>query len=639
MNPELQDTEDRYRQILEAAPDAMIVIDSTGEILFANRQATAVFGYARGDLIGSKLDRLLPERYRADHNHHLARYFAAPTQRLMGSGIELFGLRKDGREIHIEVSLSPVRSGGELIVSAAIRDISERKRVEAQIALTADRLANAVESIEDPLAIFDAEDRLVLCNRAYREAATPEGNVGMTYREILAKRAERMCISSDEQATFIAQRMEARDSLRPVDERLPDGRTLRVTNRRTAEGGIVQTAWDMTEHAQHEQELMAARAAAEAGSEAKSEFLASMSHELRTPLNAILGFAQLLQRDKREPLSNRHTERVAHIVKGGEHLLRLIDDILDLSRIEAGHISISMEPVDLVEVLTELRATLTPMAARYGVALSVLVNDSTIQTVEADRTRLAQILMNFASNALKYNRPNGTVAMTMSNATERMVRVTVTDTGIGIPYNKQASLFHPFQRAGQETGPIEGTGIGLVITKRLAELMGGSVGFQSTYGEGSEFWVEIPVHVSQRRPSARPSHQAARTLHLDGARRSVVYIEDNPANIAFICDILSDYESIELIAAPTAEMGIELVRKKQSELVLMDINLPGISGLEAMQLLKEDPRTQRIPVIALTAAASDRDKARGIRAGFYRYLTKPVNVNELIDAIEDLLAP
>jgi PAS domain S-box-containing protein len=637
MNPELHDTEDRYRQILEAAPDAMLVIDSTGEILFANRQATTVFGYARGDLIGSKLERLLPERFRANHRHHLARYFAAPTPRSMGSGIELFGLRKDGVEIHIEVSLSPVRSGGELIVSAAIRDISDRKRVEAQVALTADRLANAVESIEDPLAIFDAEDRLVLCNRAYREAAIPEGTVGMTYREILVKRAEQLHLSSDEQIAFIAQRIEERDALRPVDVRLPDGRTQRVTNRRTAEGGIVQTAWDMTEHAQHEQELVAARAAAEAGSEAKSEFLASMSHELRTPLNAILGFAQLLQRDKKEPLSTRHTERVAHIVKGGEHLLRLIDDILDLSRIEAGRISISTEPVNLVEVLTELRATLTPMAARYGVALSVLVNESTLQTVEADRTRLAQILMNFASNALKYNRPNGTVAMTMSNATEHMVRVTVTDTGIGIPDDKQASLFHPFQRAGQETGPIEGTGIGLVITKRLAELMGGRVGFQSTYGKGSEFWVEIPVYVTRRCSSAPPSLQASRTLHLNGNRRCVVYVEDNPANVAFIRDILSDYESIELSAAPTAEMGIELVRKKLPQLVLMDINLPGMSGIEALQLLKDDPRTRSIPVIALTAAASDRDKANGIRAGFYRYLTKPVNVNELIGAIEGLL--
>jgi PAS domain S-box-containing protein len=628
--------EDRYRQILEAAPDAMLVVDRAGAILFANRQATALFCYEPSELLGHKLEMLLPERFRASHGGHLTRYFAAPTPRSMGSGVELFGRRKDGKEINIEVSLSPVRSSGELVVSAAIRDISERKTKDFQIALTADRLANAVESIEDPLAIFDAKDRLVLCNRAY-QAIAPQATIGMTRHEIDA--ASATALVTNRVDAVLEDSLEGADTLRPFDVTLLDGRTLRVTNRRTGEGGLVQTAWDITEQVKHEQELMAARTAAELGSEAKSEFLASMSHELRTPLNAILGFAQLLERDKKEPLSTRHKDRVAHIVKGGEHLLRLIDDILDLSRIESGRVSISTEPVNVAEVLVELRAALTPMAARYGIALTVLVNDSTEQTVEADRTRLTQILMNFASNALKYNRLNGAVSMTMSNATEGMVRVTVTDTGMGIPEDRQASLFQPFQRAGQETGPIEGTGIGLVITKRLAELMGGRVGFLSTYGEGSQFWVEIPVHVVRQRPSTHLSSQETKTLHLGGVRKHVVYVEDNPANVAFMRDILGDYESIELSTAPTAEMGIELVRKKQPQLVIMDINLPGMSGLDALTILRDDVRTRHIPIVALTAAASERDRTRGMKAGFYRYLTKPVNVNELIGALEELLAP
>jgi PAS domain S-box-containing protein len=635
----LPPTDDRYRQILDAAPDAMLVIDARGEILFMNRQTTALFGYTTSELLGKTLETLLPERFRGNHGRHVARYFSAPALRTMGSGLELFGLRKDGTEVNIEVSLSPVRTGTSLLVSAAIRDISDRKQIEAQAKVNADRLSSAVESIDDPVAIFDASDRLVLSNRAYRDQF-PGEVCGKLYSELIDGASALLRFTNEEEkAAFLALRLaERKDPKGMFDVRTLDGRSLRVTNRRTLDGGIVQTTWDLTDNVRYEEELQKARVAAEAGSEAKSEFLSSMSHELRTPLNAILGFAQLLERDKKEPLSIRHRDRVSHIVKGGEHLLRLIDDILDLSRIEAGGVSISTEPVDLALVLSELVATLGPMAARNGLALDLLPVEEGLPLVAADRTRLAQILMNFASNAIKYNRPSGTVTVKVSGPTAGMVRITVIDSGIGIPEDKQASLFQPFQRAGQETGPIEGTGIGLVITKRLAELMGGSVGFQSAQGDGSAFWLDVPVYVSHSRSSAPPSVNSHETLHLDdGPQRTIVYVEDNPANVAFMRDLLGNFEGLELITAPTAEMGLELIRKKLPELVLMDINLPGMSGLEALGILLTDPRTKSIPVIALTAAASDRDKQRGMQAGFYRYLTKPVRVDELLTALEPLL--
>jgi CheY-like chemotaxis protein len=362
-----------------------------------------------------------------------------------------------------------------------------------------------------------------------------------------------------------------------------------------------------------------------------------MSHELRTPLNAVLGFAQLLHRDKKEPLSARQLERVDHVLHGGEILLRLIDEVLDLARIEAGGISISAEPVEVDPVLREVITTLEPMAQRAGLELALLPTSAGDARVVADRTRLAQILMNFGSNAIKYNRSGGHVWFAASRDQDRL-RIAVSDDGIGIPEDKRAKIFEPFHRAGQESGPIQGTGIGLAISKRLAELMMGSVGFSTETGKGSQFWVDVPLDQTATVTERAHTPAPASTTSVGGARHKVVYVEDNPSNIAFMRELIADMPNLELITAPTAEIGLDLIRAHKPRVVIMDINLPGMSGFDAMRQLAVWPDTKDIPVIALSAAALAKDTSRAVAAGFYRYLTKPVQVDVLTAALEDILS-
>ncbi len=635
-------TEDVFRHLLDAAPDAVVVVDESGRIVVVNAQTERLFDYRRGDLIGREIETLIPERFRKTHVQHRTQFVNSPKIRPMGSGLELFGRRRDGTEFPIEVSISPMRTAAGTLVSASVRDITDRKRSELLARRNQQHLLSAVESIQGAFAIFDAQDCLVLCNSECRHVLgrSLHGEiVGRRFEDLLAASITAGVFESGQelQTAWLAYHESPAGALEAVTSA---GRKLRIIERPTAEGGTLTMIVDETDQKAQQDELRRAYDYAEAANSAKSEFLSSMSHELRTPLNAILGFAQLLQRDKREPLSERHRERVEHVSKGGEHLLRLIDDILDLSRIEAGRIPVSLEPVGVAEVLVEVKATLDPMASRGGIALVMSQVPENLPQVTADRTRFKQILMNYGSNAIKYGRRDGRVTFDTS-LHERTVRIAVTDDGIGIPSHQQDSLFQPFQRAGQETGPIEGTGIGLAITKRLAELMAGQVGFRSREGEGSVFWVDLPVHVTHSKLPASPANRAdvpgTGLSGAEGPRYAIIYIEDNPSSIALMRDLLADFERVDLMTAPTAEIGIELVRAHVPDVVIMDINLPGMSGFEATRRLREWPETHAIPVIALSAAAMVRDADKVRESGFHRYLTKPVKIDELAGVLEELL--
>lgn len=648
LSPDLQQDSSHQEvawRLLDTSPDAMVVVDEAGRIVLVNLQTERLFGYPRQELIGQLIEILIPERLRASHLLRRQEFAAAPKVRPMGSGLELHGRRRDGVEFSVEISLSPLTLPGRVLISASIRDITDRKQNDLTIRRIQGHLLSAIESIPGAFAIFDHQDRLVLCNSTCRHllGRRVAGEiVGRTFEELIDTNlaAGTFELAGETAAEFrnrcLSYHRAPEDGLHV---RTAEGQDIRIVERRTAEGGTVTTIWDVSVEVERENELLGARALAEAASSAKSEFLASMSHELRTPLNAILGFAQLLKRDKKVPLAERHQERVDHVLKGGEHLLRLIDEVLDLARIEAGAITVSTEPVDVAGVLSEVKSTLAPMASRAEVVLEIEPLPSELPKLSADRTRFKQILMNYGSNAIKYGKKQGKVGFRVA-LTDGFVRTSVLDSGLGIPLDKQDKIFSPFQRAGQETGSIEGTGIGLAISKRLAELMEGRVGFESNPGAGSEFWVDLrPAEDTlPPMPLVLPSELWSLSGS-EGPRCTVIYVEDNPSNIAFMEDLLADYERVELITAPTAEIGVDLVRARQPNVVIMDIHLPGMDGFEAMRVLRSWPETRGIPVIGLSAAAMVRDASHVEKAGFYRYLTKPVKVEELARVLGELLVP
>jgi signal transduction histidine kinase/AmiR/NasT family two-component response regulator len=381
-------------------------------------------------------------------------------------------------------------------------------------------------------------------------------------------------------------------------------------------------------------ELESAKFIAEKANLAKSDFLSSMSHELRTPLSAILGFAQLMESGS-PPLTASQKRSIDQILQSGWYLLELINEILDLALIESGKLSLSLESISLSEVLHECRDMIEPQALKRGISVTFPQFDLPY-FVKADRTRVKQVFINLLSNAIKYNRANGTVVVQFANSEPGRIRVCVKDSGEGLSTEKLAQLFQPFNRLGREAGAEEGTGIGLVMTKRLIELMGGTIGAESTVGTGSVFWVDLDL--TSERPAVTGSLttlQPVDPLIQAGAKpRTLLYVEDNPANLMLVKDLILRRPDIRLLSALDGNSGIKIARAHQPDLILMDINLPGISGISALKILAEDPSTAHIPIIALSANAIPRDIENGLEAGFFRYLTKPIKVKEFMETLE-----
>jgi len=565
---------------------------------------------------------------------------------------ELTYIRKDGSRFPAVVSVTALRDEQDAIIGYLLigTDNTARKQIEAEQKQLSQRLRDhqfytrsLFESNIDAIMTTDPSGIITDVNKQMEvlTGCTRDELIGAPFKNYFTDpdRAEKstQLVLREKKVTDYELTARARDG----KETVVSFNATTFYDRDRKLQGVFAAARDITERKRLDQvlqeknvELESARSVAEKANRSKSEFLSSMSHELRSPLNAILGFAQLLESGVPLPTDTQKGS-IDQILNAGWYLLELINEILDLALIESGRLSLSLEPMSLVDVMLECQAMIEPQSQKNAIRMS-FPSFGTPVFVHADRTRVKQVLINLLSNAIKYNRAGGEVEVTCSQSGEKRLRISVQDSGQGLPPEKIAQLFQPFNRLGQEASSEQGTGIGLVMSKRLVELMGGEIGVESTVGEGSVFWFELILSAGPQHAVGAIEALAPHHAHLlQGAvPHTLLYVEDNLANMQLVEQLIARRPEMNLLSARDAIVGIALARTHRPEVILMDINLPGMSGIQALKILREDPLTAHIPVLAISANAMPHDIKKGLAAGFLSYITKPIDVNQFMEALE-----
>ena len=674
-NAKAQEDAQKLAVTLDSIGDAVIATDAQARITLLNPVAQKLTGWTLAQAIGQPVDEVFKIINKVSREPVMVPVLAALAQGMVqGMANHTVLQSRDGPQYDIADSCAPIRDAGGQVVGAVLvfRNVTEEHAAQ-QALRQVSALKNAIFNSANFSSIAtDAQGVIQIFNvgaermLGYTAAEVVNGVTPADLsdpQELLARAAS---LSQELEAAispgFEALVFKASRGIEDIYELTyirKDGRRLpalvSVTALRDEAQAIIgylligtdntarraaEVERERLDQALRDKntELETARAAADKANLAKSEFLSGMSHELRSPLNAILGFAQLMESGTPLPTASQKAS-IDQILRAGWYLLELINEVLDLALIESGQLSLSREPVSLSDVLQDCQTLMAPAALKKAVSLQ-FVPLTLPCFVSADHTRLKQVVINLLSNAIKYNRQGGNVTVSCHEGTKGRIRLSVQDTGEGLPADKLAQLFQPFNRLGKEDSEEEGTGIGLVVSKRLVEQMGGEMGVVSTVGAGSVFWVELALVGAPQFTDVADEMQLAQVVPLaSGERvRTLLYVEDNRANMELVRQLIARRPELRMFGAEDAMRGIALAREHQPDVILLDINLPGINGLQALKILQEDEDTRHIPVLALSANAMPRDIERGLAAGFLRYLTKPIRVTEFMDALDAGLA-
>jgi len=624
---DLKDSENRFRSIFDTAQAGISITDQKGVYQQCNEAWATMLGYTQDEILGLTNVQITHPDDRELSQDNL--------QKLMSGEIDFYRMekrcvRKDGSIFWGDLSVNPInsRTGDVIATMGVCIDITQGKE-------DSDKFRSFYEIIPDVFVITSLETGLYVdVNDGFCKMT------GYSRDDTIGSKTTDLGIwknDTDRDKLVSALKKDGFVNNLAADFCSKDGSTW---------PGIMSACLIQLEGRPHilsatkdVGDIRRSEQAAVEANRVKSEFLSSMSHELRTPMNAILGFAQLLQFDPKEPLSENQKSSIDLILKGGNHLLELIEQVLELSKIEAGHLSLSVNHTPVRDVIDQSLNLIQERADKDGIKIIDQIGRDDLPVLWTDSTRLTQVLLNLLSNAVKYNRENGTVTLTCREMPNRMLRINVVDTGRGILSDKQDDLFKPFERLGLEAGPIEGTGIGLTITKKIIELLSGQIGFESEEGKGSTFWVDVPMSEKQdagvaiEKMATSPGKMIEK-LDETNSQYTILYVEDNPDNMKLMEMIIGRIGNTRLLTAYNAELGLDLAKNERPDLILMDINLPGMNGIEALQQLQKTSETKDIPVIAITAAAMVKEVEDGLKAGFKDYITKPIKVPEFMQIIE-----
>ncbi|MBR7791304.1 PAS domain S-box protein [Undibacterium sp. FT147W] len=632
----IYETQFQLRGILNSSQDAIITIDSRGRVSDWNPRAEQMLGWTRAEALGLVLnDTITPPKNREYFQYGMKRFLALGEGLILNKRIETSALHKNGTEFPVELTFTHHKLGRHFYFTAFITDITERKAIEDRLEL----FRRVFHASNQCVGICDGKGYLLYQNHAL------EKMLGYTDAEIIGQHFSFALAEGQEKE--ITQEVgrcirNGKNWVGELPHRRKDGSVfITMSNigfikNDLGEIQYIFNIWtDFSQEISRRNELALAREAADKANQAKSEFLSSMSHELRTPLNAILGFAQMLGYEA--PLTPAQQDHVQEILKGGQHLLELINEVLELAKIEGGHVRLSLEPVNLEDLITECFDLIRPLAAEKKISMQSLIASPV--AVRADRVRLKQVVLNLLSNAIKYNYTGGNVQVDAAIEISGNMRLSVTDTGIGIHPDKMSELFQAFNRLGVEQGNTEGTGIGLTITQKLTELMHGKIGVESKLNHGSCFWIELPGDTVPATPIPFVPQLSDEPVCAWGNNAVILYIDDSPVNLKLVRQILGLRSGMQLLTAQTPQAGIELAHQHQPDIVLLDINMPGMDGYAVLHQMKADTHLRCTTFIALTANAMSQDIEKGLNAGFHSYLTKPLEINSLLLTIDRCLAP